>query len=65
MDYRKVNHLTRKDAYPLLRIDDTLDTLAGSTWFSMPDMFSGYWQVEVTESDKEKTAFSTQDGHHA
>lgn len=62
VDYRKVNHLTRKDAYPLLRIDDTLDTLAGSTWFSMLDMFSGYWQVEVTESEKEKTAFSTRDG---
>ena len=62
MDYRKVNHLTRKDAYLLPRIDDTLDTLAGSTWFSTLDMFSGYWQVQVTESDKEKTAFSTRDG---
>ena len=62
IDYRKVNGVTRRDAYPLPRIDDTLDTLAGAKWFSTLDMVSGYWQVEVAEEDKEKTAFCTPDG---
>ena len=62
IDYRKVNGVTRRDAYPLPRIDDTLDTLAGAKWFGTLDMVSGYWQVEVAEEDKEKTAFCTPDG---
>ena len=53
IDYRKVNALTRRDAYPLPCIDDTLDTLAGAKWFSTLDMVSGYWQVELEEGDKE------------
>ena len=59
VDYRKVNSVTRKDAYPLPHIDDTLDTLAGSSWFTTLDLLSGYWQLEVAENDREKTAFST------
>ena len=62
VDYRKVNGITRKDAYPLPRVDDTLDTLSGSKWFSTLDLISGYWQVEVEEKDREKTAFCTPDG---
>ena len=62
IDYRKVNAVTRRDAYPLPRMDDTLDTLAGAKWFSTLDMVSGYWQVEVADEDKEKTAFCTPDG---
>ena len=62
VDYRKVNTVTRKDAYPLPRVDDTLDTLAGSRWFSTLDLISGYWQVEVDQEDREKTAFSTPEG---
>ena len=62
VDYRKLNALTRKDAYPLPRIDDALDTLAGSKWFTTLDLISGYWQVEVSDEDREKTAFCTPDG---
>ena len=62
VDYRRLNAVTRKDAYPLPRIDDTLDTLSGSQWFSTLDLLSGYWQVEVAEGDREKTAFATQSG---
>ena len=62
VDYRKVNDVTRKDAYPLPRIDTTLDTLHGSKWFSTLDLVSGYWQVEVAKSDRPKTAFCTTEG---
>ena len=47
---------------PLPRIDETLDSLAGAHYFSTLDLASGYWQVEVEESDKQKTAFSTPQG---
>lgn len=59
MDYRKLNDVTKKDAFPLPRTDDILDALAGSTWFSTLDLKSGYWQVPVHSTDREKTAFST------
>lgn len=62
VDYRKLNSLTKKDAYPLPRLDATLDHLAGSTWFSTLDLKSGYWQVEIDELSKEKTAFSVGKG---
>ena len=62
IDYRKVNSVTRKDAYPLPRLDDILDTLGGSKWFSTLDLKSGYWQVEVDSSSREKTAFTTSEG---
>ena len=62
MDYRRLNDVTVKDAYPLPRIDDSLDTLAGSRWFSTMDLVSGYWQVAMAPEDQEKTAFSTHRG---
>lgn len=62
VDYRRLNAVTRKDAYALPRIDDTLDALSGSKWFSTLDLASGYWQVEVAPEDREKTAFCTQEG---
>ncbi|KAK3083081.1 hypothetical protein FSP39_013432 [Pinctada imbricata] len=62
VDYRKLNEITVKDAYPLPRIDETLDHLAGACWFSTLDMSSGYWQVEVDENDREKTSFTTKRG---
>ena len=63
IDYRKLNGVTHRDAYPLPRIDATLDSLAGATLFTTLDLASGYWQVEVDPCDKEKTAFSTSQGH--
>ena len=52
--YRKVNEVTRKDAYPLPRINDTLETLSDSKIFSTLDLASGYWQVVLTENDRQK-----------
>ena len=59
VDYRKLNDVTRKDAYPLPRIDATLDALGGAGYFSTMDVASGYWQVEVDPSAREKTAKRT------
>ncbi|GBM83446.1 Uncharacterized protein K02A2.6 [Araneus ventricosus] len=62
VDYRRLNKVTKKDVYPLPRIDDALDCLAGARIFSMMDLKSGYWQVELDDKDREKTAFVTPDG---
>ena len=62
MDYQKVNKVTRKDAYPLPRIDDMLDALQGSQYFSTLDLYSGYWQVKMDSKDIDKTAFVTRQG---
>ena len=51
MDYRKLNAITRKDAHSLPRVDDSLEALSGSRWFSTLDLLSGYWQVEIDEKD--------------
>ena len=62
VDYRRLNSVTVKDCHPLPRVDDTLDALAGSVWFSTLDFSNGFWQLEVAEEDREKTAFTTGQG---
>ena len=62
MDYHRLNLATVKDAYPLPRIDDTLDMLAGKRWFSTLDLASGYWQVSLSPEARCKTAFATHSG---
>lgn len=62
VDYRALNAVTEKDAYPLPRIDDSLDSLSGMSWFSTLDLMSGYWQVEIEQADRPKTAFATRRG---
>ena len=57
VDYRKLNSITKKDVYPLPRIDDTLDRIGGKQIYSGLDLASGYWQIAIKEEDKEKTAF--------
>ena len=62
VDYQKLKELTKKDSYPLPRVDTTFDALSGSSWFSTLDLKSGYWQVEEEEQDHEKTAFTAGNG---
>ena len=62
VDYRKLNAHTVKDAYPLPRIDESMDHLSGACWFSTLDLCSGYWQVEMDPEDRAKTAFVTKQG---
>ncbi|GBG75331.1 hypothetical protein CBR_g19964 [Chara braunii] len=62
IDYRGLNRITRKNAYPLPRIDDLLDAAGGCKVFSKIDLKSGYHQIEVDPSDQHKTAFKTRDG---
>ncbi len=59
VDYRQLNSKTRKDAFPLPRIEESLDALTGARWFSTLDLTSGYNQVPMSEGDKPKTAFCT------
>jgi len=58
VDYRKLNDLTCKDAYPLPRIDACLDTLAGAAWYSTFDLRSGFHQVSIHPRDANKTTFT-------
>ncbi|KAL9958568.1 hypothetical protein ACROYT_G035598 [Oculina patagonica] len=62
IDYRRLNAITKKDSYPLPRVDDTLDALSGVQYFSTLDLLSGYWQLEMEQSSREKTAFITHAG---
>ena len=57
IDFWKFNAVTCEDSYPLPRIDDTLDRLQGTRYFSTLDLMSGYWQCELHPSAREKTAF--------
>ncbi|KAL2095623.1 hypothetical protein ACEWY4_007771 [Coilia grayii] len=59
VDYRKLNQKTKRDAFPLPRIDESFDALRGARFFSSIDLASGYHQVAVSEHDRHKTAFTT------
>ena len=57
VDYRKLNSVTKKDSFPLPRIDDTLDMLQGAKYFTTLDLMSRYWQISMEPSSVEKMAF--------
>ncbi|RLU15365.1 hypothetical protein DMN91_012359 [Ooceraea biroi] len=58
IDYRRVNDITERDAYPLPQITATLDKLRGAKYFSTLDLKSGYWQVPLTAKSRPVTAFT-------
>ena len=59
VDYRQLNANTKRDNYPLPRIQQLLENLAGKTYYSAMDLLSGFWQVPMFPDDIEKTAFIT------
>ena len=62
IDLRKLNDVTVKDCYPLPLLQDCIDALEGCRYFTTLDMASGYYQLEVAEEDRDKTAFVTKYG---
>jgi len=62
IDYRRVNAVSKKDAYPIPDIQDALDHLRGAKYFATFDLLSGYWQLGLTERAKERSAFCTRRG---
>jgi len=62
VDYRRLNDVSRKDSYPLPRIEDCLSVLGGACYFSTLDLRAGYWQTAMDERDADKTAFVTRRG---
>ena len=59
VDYRKLNTKVRRDAFPLPRIEESLDALSNAKYFSTLDLTSAYHQIEVAPEDRRKTAFTT------
>src|SRR3954465_1429244 len=65
VNYKKTNDVTKKDAYPLPRIDDLLASMGHTLkWFTSLDLYSGYHQIGMTGRAIEKSAFVTPDGQY-
>jgi hypothetical protein len=64
LDYRALNRIIKKNRYPLPRIDDLMDALAGSSVYTGMDFASGYWQLRLSDGDVPKTAFRTPTALH-
>ncbi|XP_061495907.1 uncharacterized protein LOC133390739 [Rhineura floridana] len=62
IDYRLINKITVPDAYPMPRVDAVLELLGAATIISTLDLCKGFWQMELDEQSRAKTAFSTPDG---
>ena len=59
MDFRKLNQVAKFDAYPMPRIEEVFESVGSSTFVTTLDLASGYWQIPLAPSSREKTAFAT------
>ena len=64
VDYRRLNKITENDSYPMPRIDEILDSLGNAKIFSKMDIKWGFYNIELYEEDKAKTAYSLRSGHY-
>ena len=64
MDYRKLNDMTIKNRFPMPLVDEILDELAGTSYFTSLDMTAGYHQIRMGIEDEHKTTFKTHHGHY-
>ncbi|CAF5162966.1 unnamed protein product, partial [Rotaria magnacalcarata] len=64
IDYRRLNAITIKNAFPLPRIEEIFDQLSDAVYYTKFDFKSGYFQVPLSKEDRAKTAFSTRDNHY-
>lgn len=62
IDFRQLNAVTIRDVYPIPRIDDTLDQIQNAKYFTSMDLRSGFWQIELDPSSRDKTAFISHAG---
>jgi hypothetical protein len=62
IDFRQLNAVSKLEGGKIPSITETLEALSGATLFSSIDLASGYWQMEMAEKDREKTAFLTHEG---
>jgi len=62
VDYRRMNSVTIKDAFPVPNVKDALDSLRGAKYFATIDLLSGYWQLGMTQRSRERSAFCTRRG---
>uniref|UniRef100_A0A803JM67 Gypsy retrotransposon integrase-like protein 1 n=1 Tax=Xenopus tropicalis TaxID=8364 RepID=A0A803JM67_XENTR len=61
-DFRKLNTVSKFDAYPMPRVDELIERLGTARYLTTLDLTKGYWQIPLTDRAKEKTAFSTPEG---
>ena len=64
IDYRALNAVTQRNGYSLSKIQDCLDMIGTARSFSKIDLTSGYWQINVVEEDRHKTAFNIRRGKY-
>jgi len=61
-DYRPLNVQTRRDMFPMPLVEDVIDQLGKSTWFTALDLQSGFWQIQMAPEDMKKIALITKTG---
>ena len=64
VDYRKLNSVTKRDSYPMPRMDECIDSFSNACLFSTLDCNSGYWQLPMAEGNQEKNSFMCHAGSY-